>query len=146
MLRANRLTMSSIANLLRGTDREFFDLFECAGQNIVRTAELLDKMLASYPESADLAAEIRACEHEGDRITHGVIQRMNQTFVTPIDREDILQLSKALDDIVDYTEEVADYLGLYKIEPPMAQAQTLAGILRVATRQLAAAIPLIRAF
>ena len=57
--------------------------------------ELLDKMLASYPESADLAAEIRACEHEGDRITHDVIQRMNQTFVTPIDREDILQLSKA---------------------------------------------------
>jgi len=75
-----------------------------------------------------------------------VISRLNQTFVTPIDREDILHLASALDDIVDYTEEVADYLGLYKIEAPMAQAQRLAGVLRDATRQIAAAIPLIRGF
>ncbi|MBV8953538.1 MAG: DUF47 domain-containing protein [Solirubrobacterales bacterium] len=136
--------VASIANLLRGSDREFFDLFERAGANIVRAAELLDEMLARYPETADLADDIRACEHEGDRITHEVIQRLNQTFVTPIDREDILQLSSALDDIVDYTEEVADYLGLYKIEAPMAQAQRLASVLRAATHQLAAAIPLIR--
>ena len=136
--------VASIANLLRGRDREFFDLFERAGANIVRAAELLDEMLAGYPESADLAEDIRACEHEGDRITHEVIQRLNQTFVTPIDREDILQLSSALDDIVDYTEEVADYLGLYKIEAPMAQAQRLAGVLRLATHQIALAIPLIR--
>jgi predicted phosphate transport protein (TIGR00153 family) len=137
--------MASITDLLRGTDREFFDLFERAGANILRTAELLDEMLAGYPESSHLAAEIRACEHEGDRITHDVIKRLNQTFVTPIDREDILQLSSALDDIVDYTEEVADYLGLYKIEAPMAQAQRLAGVLRAAAGQIAAAIPLIRA-
>ena len=140
MLRA----VASIANLLRGSEREFFDLFEQAGANIVRAAELLDEMLARYPESADLADEIRTCEHEGDRITQAVIQRLNQTFVTPIDRADMLQLSSALDDIVDYTEEVADYLGLYKIEAPMAQAQRLAGVLRLATQQVAAAIPLIR--
>jgi predicted phosphate transport protein (TIGR00153 family) len=138
--------VASIANLLRGSDREFFDLFERAGENIVRAAELLDEMLASYPESGDLAREIRACEHEGDHITHDVIKRLNQTFVTPIDREDILQLTSALDDIVDYIEEVADYLGLYKIEAPMAQAQRLAGVLRDATRQIAAAIPLSRDF
>ena len=138
--------MASIANLLRGTDREFFDLFERAGANIVHAAELLDEMLASYPESADLAGEIRAAEHEGDHITHDVIKRLNQTFVTPIDREDILHLTSALDDIVDYIEEVADYLGLYKIEAPMSQAQRLAGVLRDATRQLATAIPLIRDF
>ncbi|MBV8947388.1 MAG: DUF47 domain-containing protein [Solirubrobacterales bacterium] len=136
--------MASIANLLRGRDREFFDLFERAGANIVRAAELLDEMLARYPETADLADDIRACEHDGDRITHEVIQRLNHTFVTPIDREDILQLSSALDDIVDYTEEVADYLGLYRIEAPMAQAQRLAGVLRLATHQIAAAMPLIR--
>ena len=136
--------VASIANLLRSSDREFFDLFERAGANIVLAAELLDEMLARYPESADLAQDILVCEHEGDRITHEVIQRLNQTFVTPIDREDILQLSSALDDIVDYTEEVADYLGLYKIEAPMAQAQRLASVLRAATHQLAAAIPLIR--
>jgi uncharacterized protein len=138
--------VASIANLLRGSDREFFDLFERAGANIVHAAELLDEMLASYPESADLAGEIRAAEHEGDHLTHDVIKRLNQTFVTPIDREDILHLTSALDDIVDYIEEVADYLGLYKIEAPMSQAQRLAGVLRDATRQLAAAIPLIREF
>ncbi len=129
--------MASIANLLRGSDREFFDLFERAGANIVHAAELLDQMLAH---------EIRAAEHEGDHITHDVITRLNQTFVTPIDREDILHLTSALDDIVDYIEEVADFLGLYKIEAPMSQAQRLAGVLRDGTRQLAAAMPLIRTF
>jgi uncharacterized protein len=138
--------MTSSANLLRGSDREFFDLFERAGANIVRAAELLDEMLARYPESQSLANDILVCEHDGDHITHDIFQRLNQTFVTPIDREDILQLSSALDDIVDYTEEVADYLGLYKIEAPMAQAQRLAGVLRDATRQIAAAIPMIRGF
>jgi predicted phosphate transport protein (TIGR00153 family) len=138
--------VESIANLLRGTDREFFDLFERAGANIVRAAELLDEMLANYPESAHLAGDIRAAEHEGDHITHDVIRRLNQTFVTPIDREDILHLMSALDDIVDYIEEVADYLGLYKIEAPMSQAQRLAGVLREATHQIAAALPLIRGF
>jgi uncharacterized protein len=138
--------VTSIANLLRGSDREFFDLFERAGANIVHAAELLDEMLASYPESAELAKDIRASEHEGDHITHEVITRLNQTFVTPIDREDILHLTSALDDIVDYIEEVADFLGLYKIEAPMAQAQRLAGVLRDATRQIAAAIPLIPTF
>ncbi|MBV9415659.1 MAG: DUF47 family protein, partial [Solirubrobacterales bacterium] len=138
--------VASIANLLRSDERAFFDLFERAGENIVRAAELLDEMLARYPETADLAREILACEHDGDRITHDVFQRLNQTFVTPIDREDIMHLASALDDIVDYTEEVADYLGLYKIEAPMAQAQRLAGVLRDGTRQIAAAIPLIRGF
>jgi uncharacterized protein len=138
--------VASIANLLRGSDREFFDLFERAGANIVHAADLLDEMLTSYPESAGLAGDIRAAEHEGDHITHDVIKRLNQTFVTPIDREDILHLTSALDDIVDYIEEVADYLGLYKIEAPMSQAQRLAGVLRDATRQIAAAMPLTRTF
>src|ERR1700752_1801560 len=91
-----RAVMASIANLLRGTDREFFDLFERAGENIVRAAELLDEMLARYPETADLARDILACEHDGDRITHNVITRLNQSFVTPIDREDIHHLASAL--------------------------------------------------
>jgi len=138
--------MSSIAKFLRGSDREYFDLFERAGSNIEDAARLLEEMLAEYPERRDLALEIREREHEGDQLTHEIIQRLNQTFVTPIDREDILQLASSLDDIVDYTEEVADYLGLYKIEAPMAQAQRLAGVLRDATRQIAQAIPLIRGF
>jgi uncharacterized protein len=66
--------------------------------------------------------------------------------VTPIDREDIIELASALDDVVDLTEEVADLLVLYKIEAPMAQAERLATILRDATRQVAAAMPRMRAF
>ena len=138
--------MSSIAKFLRGSDREYFDLFERAGTNIDDAARLLDEMLAEYPERRDLALEIREREHDGDQLTHEIINRLNQTFVTPIDREDILQLASSLDDIVDYTEEVADYLGLYGIEAPMSQAQTLAGVLRAATHQLAEAIPLVRGF
>jgi len=138
--------MARLARILRGTDDEFFDLFDQAGTNIARAGELLEQMLAGYPESAGLAADIRDCEHEGDRITHDVIQRLNQTFVTPIEREDILQLASALDDIVDYIDEVADYLGLYKVEAPMEHAQALAGILRAATAEIAKAVPLIRGF
>ncbi|HLY48047.1 MAG TPA: DUF47 family protein [Solirubrobacteraceae bacterium] len=138
--------MSSIAKFLRGSDREYFDLFERAGTNIEDSARLLEEMLAEYPERRDLAQEIREREHEGDQLTHEILSRLNQTFVTPIDREDILQLTSALDDIVDYTEEVADYLGLYRIEAPMVQAQTLAGVLRAASHQIAEAIPLVRGF
>jgi uncharacterized protein Yka (UPF0111/DUF47 family) len=127
-------------------EREFFDLFEEAATNIVRAADLLDQMLASYPERAELSRDILVCEQEGDRITHDIIQRLNQTFVTPIDREDILQLASGLDDIVDYTEEVADYLGLYKIEAPMEQAQRQAHILLQATRQISQAMPRLRSF
>jgi uncharacterized protein len=127
-------------------ERHFFDLFQEAGQNIVRAADLLDQMLRGYPERADLARDILICEQEGDRITHDLIHRLNHTFVTPIDREDILQLASALDDIVDFTEEVADYLGLYKIEAPMEQAQRLAHILLQACRQIAEAMPRLRGF
>ncbi len=138
--------MFSISALIRGSDSEYFDLFEHAGENVQRCGQLLDQMLSSFPDTRGLAQEILDCEHDGDHITHEVIRRLNQTFVTPIDREDVLALVSALDDIVDYTEEVADYLGLYRIEAPMLQAQALAAVLRDATRQIAQAIPLIRHF
>jgi hypothetical protein len=127
-------------------DREFFDLFEEAAGNIVHAADLLDQMLATFPERGELARDILACEQEGDRITHDIIQRLNQTFVTPIEREDILQLASGLDDIVDFTEEVADYMGLYKIEAPMEQAQHLARILLQSCRQVVEAMPRLRSF
>jgi uncharacterized protein len=138
--------MASIRGLLRGPESEFFDLFEQAGANNVKAAGLLEEMLREFPEQAGLAREILDCEHAGDQITHDVIGRLNKTFVTPIDREDILELTSALDDVVDYTEEVADYLGLYKIEAPMEQAQRMAEVLHAATVQLALAIPRIRGF
>ena len=138
--------MPRLSHLFVPKEREFFDLFEESATNAVRAADLLHQMLASYPERADLARDILIAEQEGDRITHDIVQRLNQTFVTPIDREDILELASAMDDIVDFTEEVADYMGLYKIEAPMEQAEHLAQILLAATRQIAEAMPRLRTF
>ena len=138
--------MSRLSKVFGPKDREFFDLFEEAATNVVRAADLLDQLLRSYPERADLVRDIVICEQEGDRITHDVIHRLNNTFVTPIDREDIIQLASSLDDIADLIEEVADYLGLYKIEAPMEQAQRLAHIILQAARQIAEAMPRMRDF
>lgn len=135
-----------LAQLLTPSGREYFALFEQAGENVLRAAELLDQMLAGYPGRRELARDILVCEQNGDRITHDLIHHLNHTFVTPIDREDIYRLAGALDDIVDYTEEVADYLGLYQIEAPMQQAQQLAGILLDACRQIAHALPRLHGF
>jgi predicted phosphate transport protein (TIGR00153 family) len=138
--------MGRLSQVFVPKDREFFDLFEEAAANIVHGGELLEQMLHGFPDSAHLARDIRECEQNGDRITHDILSRLNQTFVTPIDREDIIELAKALDDVTDLTEEVADYLVLYKIEAPMDQAQRLATILRDATRQVAGAMPRMRSF
>src|SRR3982074_2190836 len=138
--------MPRLAQVFAPRDRVYFELFEEAGQNILHAADLLDRMLSNYPDRKDLAREILICEQEGDRITHDIIDRLNHTFVTPIDREYLLALAAALDDIVDYTEEVADYLGLYKIEAPMDQAIKLAHVLLQACRQIAEAVPRLRGF
>src|SRR6201997_2760122 len=138
--------MPRLGDLFAPRDRAYFELFEEAGRNVMLAADLLEQLLVNYPDSRELAGQILECEHEGDRITHDIIDRLNHTFVTPIDREDILALASALDDIVDYTEEVADYLGLYKIEAPMDQAIKLAHVLLEAARQIAEAIPLLRGF
>jgi uncharacterized protein len=118
-------------------DRTFFDLFIQAGQNSVRAAKLLDEMMNTWPESGDRLQEIVDAEQEGDRITHDIVQRLNSTFVTPIDREDIYNLATQMDDIVDYAEEAADFLGLYKIEAPMEQAGALTKVLVASCEQLA---------
>jgi predicted phosphate transport protein (TIGR00153 family) len=138
--------MGRLHQILSPRDPEFFDLFEEAGANIERAAELLEQMLLSFPEKKDLARDILICEQQGDRITHDVIHRLHATFVTPIDRKDIYELVSALDDVVDYTEEVADYLILYKIEAPMEQAQQQAYILVQAARLIRQAIPRMRGF
>ncbi len=127
-------------------DRTFFDLFIEAGGNTVKASRLLDQMMATWPDSGDLSKQVIDAEHEGDRITHAIVQRLNSTFVTPIDREDIYGLATQMDDIVDYTEEAADFLGLYKIEAPMSQAQELTKVLVAACEQLAAGLEHLRDF
>jgi len=139
--------MSRLSQVLVPKDRLYFDLFEEATGNIVRAAGMLDELLRNYPDRREeLTRDILICEQQGDRITHDIIRRLNETFVTPIDREDILTLASGFDDIVDYIEEAADYLGLYKIEAPMEQAQALAQVLLACAHQLAEAMPRMRTF
>src|ERR687889_2846153 len=138
--------MARLSQLFAPKEREFFDLFEEAGANIVRAAELLERMLDRWPDHGELARDVLVCEQEGDRITHDIIQRLNSTFVTPIDREDIYALASALDDIVDFIEEVADFLGLYRIEATMDKAIEMGQILHQSARAIAGAIPRLRTF
>ena len=138
--------MARLSQLFAPREREFFDLFEEAGANIVRAAELLERMLDQWPDHGELARDVVVCEQEGDRITHDIIQRLNTTFVTPIDREDIYALASAMDDVVDFIEEIADFLALYRIEAPMEQSQQLARILLEASRMIAQAVPRLRTF
>jgi predicted phosphate transport protein (TIGR00153 family) len=127
-------------------DRTFFDLFTEAGKNTVHAAHLLDQMMEQWPDAGALSREILKAEQEGDRITHEIIKRLNSTFVTPIDREDIYGLATQMDDIVDFTEEAADFLGLYKIEAPMAQAGALTKVLVASCEQLAEGLAHMRDF
>jgi uncharacterized protein len=127
-------------------DRVFFDLFAEAGQNTLRASKLLRDMVQQWPEDGGLSRDILKAEQEGDRITHDVIRRLNTTFVTPIDREDIYALATQLDDVVDYIEEVADFMGLYHIEAPMEQAQALAEVLVKSCEQLYGLLQNLRGF
>jgi predicted phosphate transport protein (TIGR00153 family) len=127
-------------------DRVFFDLFAEGGQNTLRTAKLLRDMLQKWPDDEGLALDILKSEQEGDRITHDIIRRLNTTFVTPIDREDIHTLATQMDDIVDDIEEAADFMGLYGIEAPMDQALAMSEVLVKSCEQLYGLLQNLRGF
>ena len=136
--------MIRLSQIFAPKEREFFDLFEEAGNNAVRAAELLELMLDTWPDHGEALRDVVVCEQEGDRITHDIIQRLNQTFVTPFDREDIIDLASAMDNIVDFIEEIADFLGLFRIEAPTDQAQRMGRVLHEATRHVNDAMPALR--
>ena len=136
----SRGPLATIEHLLRGGDGGYFGLFEQSAQAAVRAAGLLERLLSDDPGSDTLAEEIAECEHAGDLATHAVTRRLNESFVTPIDREDVISLASALDDITDFIDETADYFTLYRIEAPMTQAQQLARVLVTATGHLLVAV------
>ena len=121
--------MARLAAALVAKDAVFFDLLAEAGTNIANAATMLEKMFEVWPEDKGLARDILKAEQEGDRITQEIIRRLNSSSIKAMDGSDVYALATQLDDIVDYTEEAADFLGLYKIEAPMEQAHALAGIL-----------------
>jgi predicted phosphate transport protein (TIGR00153 family) len=129
---------------VRSKDRVFFDLFLEAGENTLRASKLLQELLKNWPDEGGLARDILKAEQEGDRITQNIVQRLNTSSGVPIDREDIYGLATKLDDIVDYIEEAADFMGLYRIEAPMAQAQELSDVLVDACEQVHGALANLR--
>jgi predicted phosphate transport protein (TIGR00153 family) len=126
-------------------DRVFFYLFNHAGQNTLRAARLLEELLRQWPDERGTAREILLAEQEGDRITHTIINRLNSTSEAPLDGEDVYALATQIDDVVDYIEETADFMGLYRIEAPMDQALELTRVLVASCEQLAAALEKLRA-
>ena len=126
---------------LRFRSSDLFALLAAAADNTVVAADLLDRMLEEHPDGTALAQDIRDCEHEGDRITRDLVSRLDSRFSGPLDRDEVRELATALDDIVDLTDEVADYILLYRVEAPMQQSLELAKVLAAACREVAAAVP-----
>ncbi|MEA2347495.1 MAG: uncharacterized protein QOG62_1282 [Thermoleophilaceae bacterium] len=128
------------------SDDTLLDLLSEAGRNAERAGTLLSELLQTFPESSKLARDVLLCEQEGDRITHDIMRRLKLNGAHKrLGHADAYELTRALDDIVDHTEETADWLGIYGIEAPMEQSQQLADILLEATGQVAEALTAFRA-
>jgi len=115
---------------------EFFGLYTRSSANAVEISRLLVQLLERFPQDGDpLIEQIKECEHEGDRLTHEIVDLLNRTFVTPFDRDDMYRLAGALDDICDHIDEAADNLGVYGVDrvPDKARSQAEV-ILRAATK------------
>ncbi len=110
-------------------DENFFDLFEQQAGHIVTASRVLEELTLDYPSAQVKVEQIRDLEHAGDAVTHEVVRRLNTTFVTPIDREDIYALASRLDDVLDLIDAVADRLLLYKIKNPTDGCLAMAKII-----------------
>ncbi len=119
---------------------EFYDLFRQAGENALETARRVEQRFREHPSSNVTQEQVKALEHEGDRLTHELVQLLNTQYITPFDREDILQLATAIDDVVDYMEEACDLLELYGVESPARQALEQCRILVAAVEHLCRAL------
>ena len=110
-------------------EEAFLELFKQAAHNMIEGSRLLKDMMEHFQSPVEHAKRIKEVEHVGDGITHDIALRLNQTFITPIDREDIHDLASALDDIVDVAEAIADKFVLYKVTRPTEMAIKLADVL-----------------
>ena len=119
---------------------EFYVLFTRAGQNLLETAHLVEKRFAEFPEDNVRQADVKALEHKGDEVTREILELLNTQYVTPFDREDIYDLAKAIDDVVDYMENASDLLGLYKVESRLDASLEQCKLLVEVAEHLAAAL------
>ncbi len=125
-------------------EQVFFDLFEKSAANVHLGAQKLLELMLDFKELPSRAQAIKDVEHEGDRLTHEMIERMNKTFITPLDREDIHELACRLDDILDLVDTAVARITLYKIAEPTPDAVALARILERATAVIKEAMPRLR--
>jgi uncharacterized protein len=95
---------------------EFYDLFTKAGENALEAARLVEQRFREFPGQTVRQPDVKALEHRGDELTREIVELLNTQYITPFDREDIYELAKAIDDVVDYLENASDLLGLYKVD------------------------------
>ena len=107
----------------------FFEMFQKAAHNMIEGSRLLKNMMEDFRNPVEQARRIKDIEHIGDGITHDIALELNQTFITPLDREDIHGLASVLDDILDLVEAVADRFVVFKVAKPTETAIKLANIL-----------------
>jgi predicted phosphate transport protein (TIGR00153 family) len=122
------------------SEGHFFQLFQDQTKNIVKGAELLVELVGDHTRTDDLRRQIEEVEHEGDITTHEIADRLNRTFVTPLDHEDIHALAGSMDDILDYMEATADRMFLYEAGEPTPEMKSLAEVLAEAANALQKAV------
>jgi predicted phosphate transport protein (TIGR00153 family) len=122
----------------------FFTWFEEAAQNNVEAAKLLQELCRDFREADKVVEQLHGLEHRGDEIGHKVYDQLNQVFMPPIDREDILTLTRRLDDVMDYIHAAADSMCIYNIRQPTPVALDLSSVILSCTEQVARALPALR--
>jgi predicted phosphate transport protein (TIGR00153 family) len=130
---------------LTPAQNSFYTMFATSGQNLVVGAGLLKDLLGADADERKLIAEkMRAAEHAGDEATHAIMRELNETFVTPFDREDIYRLASSLDDVMDAMEAAVDLVVLYKIGELPAEVADQVDVLERAAELTADAMPRLR--
>lgn len=129
---------------LRPVDTTFYDLFAESAQNLVHGAELLAQLLPVGSDHQELAKQMREAEHQADETTHKIVRRVNTTFVTPFDREDIYRLAAGLDDVMDFMEEAVDLVYLYEVDELPPECANQVQVLQRAAELTAQAMPRLR--
>ncbi len=125
-------------------DEKFFEMFERASKNLYEGGKAFQDLLEKYINIEHKVKAIKDIEHEGDIITHEIFDKLNRTFITPIDREDIHQITSEVDDVLDFILATADRFALYKVANPTPQAIKLAEILISAIEIMGKAINSLR--
>ncbi|HXG02852.1 MAG TPA: DUF47 family protein [Candidatus Binatia bacterium] len=107
----------------------FYDYFERQSEHIGRAARLLHELVHNFADARAKLHAIKEIEHQGDQVTHEVVRRLNTTFITPLDREDIHSLASRLDDVLDYIEAAAERLVVYRIKEPTSASRAMADVI-----------------